>query len=286
MASARLLVVTGHPDDEVLHFGGLIYLTAQTGGKVTLVCATRGEVGEIADGALATRETLGAVREAELRAAAVLLQVDDLRLLDYRDSGMAGAPENEHPRAFVRAPADAVVARLAQIVREVRPTVVATWAPDGGYGHPDHVAASRHATAACELAGRADSQELGARWAPTALYYAARPAALRDKIRAEVEALGQGVAAPRPASRRPAAEALPVSVALDVSAVLGVKKAARAAHRTQLRPDSWVDKLSPELERRFSGTEYFYRARPVWAEGEPDTLLTRLLGLSASAPRA
>ena len=62
MAPARLLVVTAHPDDEVLHFGGLIHLTAQAGGQVTLVCATRGEVGEIADPMLATPETLGAVR--------------------------------------------------------------------------------------------------------------------------------------------------------------------------------------------------------------------------------
>jgi LmbE family N-acetylglucosaminyl deacetylase len=161
MPAARLLVVTAHPDDEVLHFGGLTYLTARAGGQVTLVCATRGEVGEIADTALATTATLGAVRETELRAAAALLGVQDVRLLDYRDSGMAGTPENEHPRAFVRAAEIDVVPLLVRIIREQRPTVVATWAPDGGYGHPDHVAASRHATAAFDLAGQGGSQGRG-----------------------------------------------------------------------------------------------------------------------------
>src|SRR5688500_2537474 len=114
MAAPRLMVVTAHPDDEVLSFGGLIYLSAHAGVPVTLVCATRGEVGEIADPALATPETLGAVREAELRASCAELGVADLRLLDFRDSGVAGSPHHEHPRAFCRAPTDDVVPLLVQ----------------------------------------------------------------------------------------------------------------------------------------------------------------------------
>lgn len=129
MPAARLLVVTAHPGDEVLHFGGLIYLTAQAGGQVTLICATRGEVGEIAAATLATPESLGAVRETELRAAARLLGVHDLRLLDYRDSGMAGTAESEHPRAYVRAAETEVVRILVQIIDRARPRWTAA-APD------------------------------------------------------------------------------------------------------------------------------------------------------------
>jgi LmbE family N-acetylglucosaminyl deacetylase len=283
MPAARLLVVTAHPDDEVLHFGGLTYLTARAGGQVTLVCATRGEVGEIADTALATTATLGAVRETELRAAAALLGVQDVRLLDYRDSGMAGTPENEHPRAFVRAAEIDVVPLLVRIIREQRPTVVATWAPDGGYGHPDHVAASRHATAAFDLAGQGGSPALGAAWTPTALYYAARPAGLRAEVRAAMEARLPAAAPTEPSTIQRPTESLPVSLIVDVSAALAVKKAARAAHRTQTRPDSWVATLAPDLERRFTGTEYFYRARPAWSDGEPDDLLPRLLNLPVTA---
>src|SRR5215218_4132880 len=98
MPGAQLLAVTAHPDDEVINMGGLVYLSAQAGCRVTLVCATRGEEGEIADPALATPANLGAVREEELGAACVLLGVQDLRFLDYRDSDMSGTAANADPR--------------------------------------------------------------------------------------------------------------------------------------------------------------------------------------------
>src|SRR5437763_8416446 len=126
---------------------------------------------------------------------------------------MAGTPENARGCAFIRAPADEVVRTLLRVMRKVRPQVVATWAPDGGYGHPDHVAASRHATAAFDLAGQTPAPELGTPWAPTALYYAARPAGLRDEMRAALQARGQVAARPSPPDRRPATEALPISLA-------------------------------------------------------------------------
>src|ERR687883_431231 len=103
MPGAHLLAVTAHPDDEVINMGGSIYLSAQAGCRVTLVCATRGEEGEIAEPGLATPANLGAVREEELGAACVLLGVEDLRFLDYRDSGMAGAAANAHPHAHCNA---------------------------------------------------------------------------------------------------------------------------------------------------------------------------------------
>jgi LmbE family N-acetylglucosaminyl deacetylase len=186
VTAKQLLVVTAHPDDEVTNFGGLIYLAAQSGARVTLVCATRGEVGEIADPALATSDTLGSVREGELRAACAILGVAELRFLDYRDSGMAGTSPNEDPRAFMRASADGVVRRLVAIVRELRPTVVATFDPTGGSGHPDHMAANRHATAAFDLASQGALPECGPPHAPDALYYSARPAGLREEMRAEL----------------------------------------------------------------------------------------------------
>jgi N-acetyl-1-D-myo-inositol-2-amino-2-deoxy-alpha-D-glucopyranoside deacetylase len=284
MTPARLLVVTAHPDDEVLHFGGLIHLTAQAGGSVTLLCATRGEVGEIADATLATPATLAAVRESELRTAARLLGVSDLRLLDYRDSGMAGTLDNDDPRAFVRADAGAVSNALVALIREVRPAVVATWAPDGGYGHPDHVAANHHTTAAVARAAESWAPALGEPWATPAVYYAARPAGLRAEVRAVAAARNPAAGPASPSTAAPSVDPLPVSFTLDVYAALDVKKAARAAHRTQTRPDSWIATLPPDLERRFTGTEYFYRAHPAWVPGQVDDLLGRLLHLPIAAP--
>src|SRR5512136_446111 len=115
--SQTLLALFAHPDDEAFGTGGTIAHYASDGTCVTLVCTTRGEVGEIAEGTGATPETLGEVREAELRCAAETVGVRELIFLGYRDSGMAGTPENADPRAYVNAPADEVVPRLVGIIR-------------------------------------------------------------------------------------------------------------------------------------------------------------------------
>src|SRR5437016_12755963 len=116
MSTKRLLGVFAHPDDEgTMSAASLQYSTL--GVETGLICATRGEVGEIADPALATPENLGTVREGEMRAAAEVLGVRHLWFLDYRDSGMAGTAENEEPRAFANASSAEVVGKLVGIIR-------------------------------------------------------------------------------------------------------------------------------------------------------------------------
>ncbi len=142
------------------------------GVETGLVCATRGEVGEIADPALATPENLGQVREEEMRLAAEVLGVRNLWFLDYRDSGMAGTPENEDPRAFVRASSAEVVGKLVAIIRQFRPQVLITFDESGAYGHPDHIAIYRHTTSAFHAAADAvQYPELGPAHAVSKLYY-------------------------------------------------------------------------------------------------------------------
>ena len=133
---STLLAVFAHPDDESFGAGGMLALHARKGVHVALVCATRGEMGEIADESLATRETLGDVRMVELQKAADTLGVTELINLNYRDSGMAGTADNDHPRAFAGIPEDEVVSRLVGIIRRLKPQVVVTFDPNGGYGHP------------------------------------------------------------------------------------------------------------------------------------------------------
>src|SRR3954462_9366275 len=99
----RLLAIFAHPDDEGMGSAGTFAAVTDSGGNVTLVCATRGEAGQIPEPALATPETLGAVREQELRAAMAALNVFDIRFLGFRDSGMKGTVDNDNPRAFVNA---------------------------------------------------------------------------------------------------------------------------------------------------------------------------------------
>ena len=105
-----LLALFAHPDDEAFGSGGTLAHYAASGTMTALVCSTNGDVGEIADPALATPETLWQVRQDELRCAAGMLGVQELIFLGYRDSGMVGTPENEDPRAYINVPADEVVA--------------------------------------------------------------------------------------------------------------------------------------------------------------------------------
>jgi N-acetyl-1-D-myo-inositol-2-amino-2-deoxy-alpha-D-glucopyranoside deacetylase len=161
-AVPRLLLVHAHPDDESLWTGGTIARYAAAGVQVTLVTCTLGEEGEIIPESLRqlaadSADQLGGYRIGELRAACAALGVSDHRWLGgpgrWRDSGMVGVPANAHPRAFVRGDLDEQAATLAAVLDDVRPQVVITYGPDGGYGHPDHIRAHDVTTAACDKAG-------------------------------------------------------------------------------------------------------------------------------------
>jgi N-acetyl-1-D-myo-inositol-2-amino-2-deoxy-alpha-D-glucopyranoside deacetylase len=128
-----LMAVFAHPDDEAFGIGGtLARYGADAAVRVVLVCATRGEAGEISDPKLATPEQLGEVREQELRCACQKLQVDDVYFLGYRDSGMAGTPENEAPGALATADPDEVVGKIVAHIRRERPDVMVTFDETGG----------------------------------------------------------------------------------------------------------------------------------------------------------
>ena len=115
----------------------------------------------------------------------------ELIFLGYRDSGMAGTPENADPRAYVNVPADEVVPRLVGIIRRVRPQVVITFEPNGGYGHPDHIAIHHHTVAAFHAAADGTRYpEQGPAWQAPRLFYTAIPRSFFLRMRDEMIALG------------------------------------------------------------------------------------------------
>jgi len=128
-SARRLLGVFAHPDDEVFCGGGTMAQAARRGAEVMIVSATRGERGQIRDASVATRRTLGAVREGELGAAAAELGVQRVRVLAYPDGTL------QHHRSSLGA-------AITGIMRQFDPDTVITFGADGGYGHPDHVAIS------------------------------------------------------------------------------------------------------------------------------------------------
>ncbi len=135
-----LLAVLAHPDDETFGMGGTLALYAHHGVDVHLVCATRGEVGEVDERYLRGFNSIAERRVHELRCAAEMLGLTEVHFLDYRDSGMAGSPENQNPRALAATPLDKVAAEVTHQIRKIRPQVVITFDPIGGYRHPDHIA--------------------------------------------------------------------------------------------------------------------------------------------------
>lgn len=156
MTERTLLLVHAHPDDETLATGGVIARYAAEGVRVAVVTCTLGEEGEIIPAELSqlgawAADQLGGYRHGELMAACRALGVAEHRFLGgigrWRDSGMAGTPSADHPRAFVRGELDEQAAQLREILDELRPQVVVTYDEFGGYGHPDHIRA-HHVTMA------------------------------------------------------------------------------------------------------------------------------------------
>ena len=152
MTKQTILAVLAHPDDESFGMGGTLALYAARGMEVHLVCATRGEVGEVAPELLKGFNSIAKLRESELRCAAGILGLKEVHFLDYRDSGMPGSPDNNHPQALAAQPLDEVAANVVSYMRELRPQVVLTFDPIGGYRHPDHIAIQRATVRAFEQA--------------------------------------------------------------------------------------------------------------------------------------
>ncbi len=170
-----ILWIYAHPDDESFGGAGMFAWAKEQGLSTGLVCATRGESGQISDPELATPVTLGAVREMELRRAMNVVELSDLRIMNYRDSGMAGAPENDDPRALINAPREEAITHLVAHIRDLQPETVITFGPDGVYGHPDHVYIGNVASEAVLQAAEATMPSLGEPWRVTALYHVCVP---------------------------------------------------------------------------------------------------------------
>ena len=148
-----LLSVLAHPDDESFGMGGTLAKYAEDGVEVHLICATRGEAGEVDPEYLTDFSSIADLRVSELNCAVEHLSITSLTLLNYRDSGMAGSVDNQNPKALINAPLEIVAEEIAEKMRQVKPQVVLTFDPFGGYRHPDHIFVHQATKRAFELAG-------------------------------------------------------------------------------------------------------------------------------------
>ena len=167
-----ILAVLAHPDDESFGMGGTLAYYSSQGVDVHLICATRGEAGTVDPEFLEQHVDIAALRENELRCAAKTLGLSSVSFLGYRDSGMAGSKDNLHPNSLVSVPLEQVAEKIVAEIRRLRPQVVLTFDPVGGYHHPDHIAIHKATVQAFHAAG--DTKQFpnaGKPFRPEKLYY-------------------------------------------------------------------------------------------------------------------
>jgi N-acetyl-1-D-myo-inositol-2-amino-2-deoxy-alpha-D-glucopyranoside deacetylase len=302
----RLLLVHAHPDDESINNGATMAKYAAEGVHVTLVTCTLGEEGEVIPPELAhlappqelaeepgqepvepkkpAQEPveqadgltpLGRHRMAELAHAMRELGVTDHRLLGgpgrYRDSGMMGLPANERPDSFWQAPVDEAALHLVPVIREVRPQVLVTYDPDGGYGHPDHIQTHRVAMRAAELAAEPEpAPDAGDPFVVPRIYWNCVP---RKVVEDAFARLRTAADFPFPAMAEPAdvpglvEDEAVVDVVIDGRAYAEAKAAAMSAHATQITVAGDSFALSNGLGQPLISTEYYRSAYPVGEHG-------------------
>jgi LmbE family N-acetylglucosaminyl deacetylase len=171
-----LIFVGAHPDDETFSVGATLAHYANKGMKVYYICATRGEVGQANIEKMKNYSTVSELRSAELKCAAQALGLTDVIHLDYRDSGMLGWEDNKHPLALISAPLEQVTGRIVKIFRKLKPDVVITFDPIGGYKHPDHIIIHNATVQAFNASGDAKQYpKSGPPFQPQKLYFSVNP---------------------------------------------------------------------------------------------------------------
>ena len=280
MSERRLLLVHAHPDDETLTTGGTIARYAAEGADVHVLTCTLGEEGEVigeewaqlvADAA----DQLGGFRIGELTSALSCLGAGRPRFLlgagHFRDSGMAGTASAADPRAFVNADRDSVTAAMVAVIRELRPHVVVTYDPDGGYGHPDHIQVHTVTTAAVEAAGSAQYPDCGEPWEVAKLYWTVTEASALESGICRIGDIPDGWRLPEP-GELPSVPDADVTTVIDVRGVLDAKREALSAHATQVTvaPSGTEYALSNDIAQPILAEEHFVLVRGAAGERDAD----------------
>lgn len=257
----RVACVFAHPDDDTFGVAGSLALHAGEDLELTVILATSGDAGRIADASLATRETLASVRETEDLASWRALGLEpDLRFLRHPDGGLSAMPR------------DLLVAQVRDLLEAATPEVVVTFGLDGITGHEDHVAIGEVATQAF---GALRTSAGGSAF--SRLLHCAIPQGDLDRLN---ELLRERGLEPMDPTQPFVPRGVPdgsIGARIDVSSVYDRKVEAIRAHKTQAELDDVPFDLWPEM----LSTEAFVVA---WPERRPrDPILADLFeGLPAS----
>jgi len=249
------MAVLAHPDDECLGVGGTLAKYASDGADVFLLTATRGDKGRYRglppeDNQHPGPLALACIREAELRAAASVLGVREVSLLDYHDQLLDRADPREATSA------------IARHIRRIKPDVIVTFPPDGAYGHPDHIAVSQFTTAAvvaaADSAFSSDGNPAEQPHAVSKLYYIAWPESAWKAFQAAFRELVSTVDGVK-------RQAVPwpdwaITTVIDTRIFCSKVWQAISCHESQVAAYERLKHLSPDDHEALWGRQSFYRA--------------------------
>lgn len=251
------MAIHAHPDDESSKGAGTMARYAAEGVRVVLVCATRGEEGDILNPRMdlpGIKDRMPEIREAELETACDLLGVEQIYQLGYRDSGMPGSEGNKHPDAFCNADPEEAVGRLVELIRSEKPDVILCYDESKGYDHPDHVKVHEWGTQAYRDAGDPSRfPDKGAPWQPKKLYYFATFTKKRFQMLNDA-AVAEGLEPPYAGWLENwdsmGFDEPQVTAQVDVADHIELRSKALLAHATQIDPDSFWFVVPDEMQRR------------------------------------
>jgi LmbE family N-acetylglucosaminyl deacetylase len=236
-----------HPDDEAIFTGGTIALLAARGVRTVVVIATAGEHGRHHGG----DHPLADQRADETLQACTILGVDRVEFLGYADSGIAAPGEPiHHPidrDAFALADVEEAALALAAIIRDEGAETLVYYDEGGIYGHADHLAVHRVGRRAAELAGVVTVYEstVDREYLHFVETHLVGLAALSMH-----EALPTGV------------PTVLVSTTIAVGEAIAAKRAAIAAHASQIPGDSTVLGFDDDTFAGVYGYEWYVRTGP------------------------
>ncbi len=271
-----LLTVHAHPDDEASKGASSVAVYHHRGVHTVLVCCTGGEEGDILNPAMDTpevRKHLPEVRRRELDRSAAIIGYDEVVLLGYRDSGMAGEPANDNPASFATAPLEEATGRLVAVVRRVRPEVMVIY-PDeqSEYPHPDHIRAHDIGLDAFAAAGDPERfLEAGPPFTPLKLYYTVWPRKRMRRLHEKYVELGLDSPFDDRWVKRLSRPDEVSTTHIDISGFDDVRTRALKAHATQVDPTSsfWFG-LPPEIQATVHPFDEYFLAQSRVGETDVD----------------
>ncbi len=250
--SGTIVFLHAHPDDEAIFTGGTIARLTATGWRVVLIFATGGERGEaVADNGGGPGEPrLGELRRTETLRAAELLGVVAVDFLGYIDSGMPGETSNEDPDCLWQADVAEVGSKVAGVLVREAATALVIYDEFGVYGHPDHIAVHRAGLVAVTEAGTPTVYESTVdreylHFVETHLVEEAILATDLGLVRSHL-----GV------------PTVLITTIVDVRDQLEVKRAAMAAHGSQIPETTSALQLGMDHFAEVYGYEWYVRSGP------------------------